>query len=142
MPPEASSCPEIGLNFIETSTSVYALVGATMTLNWFLVARCTSTLLPLGAPAISSTAHCPSTVVQPSSPFASKSNLSVGTLSGTLSSSAASVARNRGHPHAPATSAATAVLNIARRVTFMDAVPYLGSTTGVPCMVGVRVVQM
>src|SRR5213594_5216509 len=118
MPPEASSCPEIGLNFIDTSTSEYGPGGATMTLNVFLVARCTSTFLPLGAPAMSSTAHCPSTVVQPSIPFVSKSNLSVGTLSGTLSSSAAAAAGNRGH-RAPATSAANVVLNILRRVTFM-----------------------
>src|SRR2546427_13055746 len=55
-----------------------------MTLNAFLVARCTSTFLPLGALAISSTAHCPSIVVQPSIPFAPKSNFSVCTLSGTF----------------------------------------------------------
>src|SRR6266852_4419692 len=140
MPPDASSCPEIGLNFTETSTSVKGPGGATTTLNWFLVARCTSTFLPLGAPAISSTADCPSTVVQPSIPFASKSNLSVGTLSGTLSSSTASAARNRGR-HAPATSA-TVVLNIARRVRFMDVLSYLGSTTRVPCMLGVCLVQV
>src|SRR5438128_7911251 len=121
MPPEASSCPEIGLNFIDTSTSEHGPGGATMTLNSFLVARCTSTFLPLGAPAISSTAHCPSTVVQPSIPFASKSNLSVGVLSGTLSSSAASTALDRDHDER-ATSAVTMVLNIARRVTFMDVV--------------------
>src|SRR5437870_3466508 len=142
MPPEASSCPEIGLNFIDTSTSEYGPGGATMTLNVFLVARCTSTFLPLGAPAMSSTAHCPSTVVQPSIPFASKANLLVGTLSGTLNSSAASAARNRGNDHAPATSAATVVLNVARRVTFMDVRSYLGSTTRVPCMFGVCLVQV
>ena len=57
MPPEASSRPEIGLNFIETSTSAYGPGGATITLNSFVVARCTRTLPPLGAPAISSMAH-------------------------------------------------------------------------------------
>src|SRR2546428_8228725 len=67
---------------------------------------------------MSSTAHCPSTVVQPSMPFASKSNESVGTVSGTLSSSAAAAAGNRGH-RAPTASAANVVLNIPRRVTFM-----------------------
>src|SRR6266545_7672040 len=118
MPPDASSRPATGLNFIETSTLLYGPPGATMTLNAFSVARCTSTFLPLGAPAISSTAHCPSTVVQPSIPSASKSNVSVGTLSGTLSSSAAFAARDRGH-HAPATSAATVLLSIVRRVTFI-----------------------
>src|SRR5437870_775807 len=116
MPPEASSRPEIGLNFIDTSTSVYGPGGATMTLNWFLIARWTSTFLPLGAPAISSTAHCPSIVVQPSMPFPSKSNRSVGTLSGTLSSSAAAAAGNRGHGTLAA-SAANVVWSIPRRVT-------------------------
>src|SRR2546428_6856725 len=110
-----------------------------MTLNVFFVARCTSTFLPLGASAISSTAHCPCTVVQPSSPFASKSNLSVGTLPGTLSSSAASAARNRGH--APATSAATVVLTIVRRVKLLNVLDYLGSTTRWPCLFGVRLTQ-
>src|SRR5712691_2377167 len=127
MPPEASSRPEIGLNFIVTSTSVYGPSGATMTLNSFLVARWTTTFLPLGAPAMSSTAHWPSTVVQPSTPFASKSNLSVGTLSGTLSSSAALAAGNRGHQ--ATTSAANVVLNTPRRVTFMTLLSYLGNTT-------------
>src|SRR2546425_1852899 len=117
MPPEASSRPEIGLNFIDTSTSLYGPGGATMTLNWFLVARCTSTFLPLGAPTMSSTAHWPSTVVQPSMPFASKSNLTTGTLSGTLSSSAAAAVGNR--DHRATTSAASVFLNIPRRVPFM-----------------------
>src|SRR2546425_6134887 len=76
MPPEASSCPEIGLNFIDTSTSVYGPDGATMTLNWLSVARCTSTFFPLGAPAISCTAHWPSTVIHPSMPCVSKSKRS------------------------------------------------------------------
>src|SRR5438132_5406436 len=88
-----------------------------MTLNSFWVARWTSTLLPLGAPAMSSTAHRPSTVVQPSRPLASKSNLSTGTLSGTLSSSAAAAAGRRGHR--VTTSAANVVVNIARRVRFV-----------------------
>src|SRR5712692_9351789 len=116
MPPEASSRPEIGLNCIDTSTSVYGPGGAMMTLNSFLVARCTRTLLPLGAPAISSTAHWPSIVVQPWIPLPSKSNLSVGALSGTLSSSAAAAAGNRGHG-ALAASAANVVLSSPRRVT-------------------------
>src|SRR6266446_10654227 len=95
MPPEASSRPEIGLNFIETSTSVNGPGGATMTLNSFLVARCTSTFLPLGAPAISSTAHCPLTRVQPSMPFVSRSNRSAGRSSGTLICVGAANARSR-----------------------------------------------
>src|SRR5439155_10698571 len=95
MPPEASSRPEIGLNFIVTSTSLSGPGGATMTLNSFLVARCTSTFLPLGAPAIFSTTHCPSTRVQPSMPFVSKSNRSVGRSSGTLISAGAADARAR-----------------------------------------------
>src|SRR3989442_6038419 len=70
-----------------------------MTLNSFLVSRWTSTFLPLGAPAISSTAHCPWTVVHPATPVVSKSNLSVGTLSGTLSSSAALAGENRSEEH-------------------------------------------
>src|SRR5215831_4960782 len=93
MPPEASSRPEIGLNFIVTSTSVYGPGGATMTLNGFLVARCTSTLLPLGAPAMSSAAHWPSTTVQPSTPLLSKSNVSTGAPSGNLISGGRRVRR-------------------------------------------------
>src|SRR5216683_2734657 len=89
MPPEASSWPEIGLNFSDTSTSLYGPGGATMTLNWFLVERCTSTFLPLGAPAMSSTAHWPSTVVQPSMPLVSKSKRSTGMLSGNLTTAGA-----------------------------------------------------
>src|SRR5438876_9159714 len=99
-------------------------------LNSFFVPRCTSTLLPLGAPAMSSTAHWPSTVVQPSMPFASKSNLSTGTLSGTLSSSAAAGAGTRGHR--AATSTANVVLSIPRRVTFMTLLP---STTRIRCSI-------
>src|SRR5437867_7958492 len=76
MPPEASSRPEIGLKRIDTSTSEYGPKGATITLNACRVARWTSTRVPLGAPAMSSTAHCPSTVVQPSIPFVSKSTRS------------------------------------------------------------------
>jgi hypothetical protein len=56
-PPEASSRPEIGLNFIETSRSVYGPGGATITLNSFLVARWTSTRFPLAASGLSSTVH-------------------------------------------------------------------------------------
>src|SRR5213595_2637877 len=93
MPPEASSRPEIGLNFIDTSTSVYGPGGATITLNSFLVARCTSTFLPLGAPAMSSTAHWPSTVVHPSMPLVSKSKRSTGMFSGNLISAGAARAR-------------------------------------------------
>src|SRR6266849_2058675 len=105
-----------------------------MTLNSFLVARWTSTFLPLGAPAISSTAHCPSTVVQPSTPFVSKSNVSVGALSGTLSSSAAAAPGNRGHG-APAASAANVVLSIPRRVTFMGVLsPLLIRALSLQCL--------
>src|SRR5256712_3576276 len=66
---------------------------------------------------MSSTAHLPSTVVQPSMPVASKSNLTTGTLSGTLSSSAAAAVGNR--DHRASTSAASVLLNISRRVPFM-----------------------
>src|SRR5215469_15726772 len=98
MPPDASSPPEIGLNFIDTSTSVYGPGGATMTLNAFLVARCTRTFLPLGAPAMSSMAHAPSTLVQPSIPVLSKSNVSTGVLSGNLISAGAACAVFRRRP--------------------------------------------
>src|SRR4029453_974582 len=121
MPPEASSRPEIGRNLIDTSTSPYGPGGATMTLNSFFVARWTSTFLPLGASAMSSTAHWPSTVVHPSTPLALKSNLSTGTLSGTLSSSAAPAAETRDHPSTA--SAASVVSSILRRVTFMPGLP-------------------
>src|SRR5438477_10378565 len=117
MPPEASWRPESGLNFMETSTSVNGPAGATMTLNSFFVARCTSTFLPLGAPAISSTVHCPSTVDQPWTPLVSKSNFSSGTLPGIFSSSAASGSWG----HGPLINAAPANVNlkIVRRETFM-----------------------
>src|SRR5947207_14498079 len=113
MPPDASSLPEMGLNCIATSTLVYGPGGATITLYSFRVARCTSTFLPLGAEGISSTAHCPSAMLQPSIPFASKSNFSSGTLSGTLISAAAADGGRRVTPYAP--SAANTALNQARR---------------------------
>ena len=85
-----------------------------MTLNSFLVARCTSTFLPLGAPAMSSTAHWPSTVVQPSIPLLSKSNVSTGMLSGNLTSMrAASAPPRRLTLKTP--SVASAALNTRRR---------------------------
>src|SRR5436190_6222433 len=120
-PPEASWRPESGLKFTETSTSVNGPAGATMTLNSFFVARCTSTFLPLGAPAISSTVHCPSTVDQPWTPLVSKSNFSSGTLPGIFSSSAASGSWG----HGPLINAAPANVNlkIVRRVTFMTVRP-------------------
>src|SRR5215467_12677255 len=97
-----------------------------MTLNWFRVARCTRTFLPLGAPAMSSTAHWPSTIVHPSMPLLSKSNFSVGTLSGTLSSSAA-MAAGRWDPPAPARTAASVTPKRRRRVTFMRRSPRVSS---------------
>src|SRR5882724_4444126 len=88
MPPDASSRPEIGLKRTDTSTSRYGPPGATITLKAFCTARCTSTRLPLGAPAISSTPHRPAIAFHSSSPFCSKSNRSVGAVGDTLSSSA------------------------------------------------------
>src|SRR5438552_5407034 len=113
MPPEASSRPEIGLKRTDTSPSEYGPKGATMTLNAFPAARWTSARLPLGAPAMSSTAHWPSTVVQPSIPFASKSTRSTGTLSGSLISAGSATARERVTPN-PASSASMA-LTMSRR---------------------------
>src|SRR5712691_2250855 len=85
-----------------------------MTLNSFVVARCTSTFFPLGAPAISSTAHWPATVAQPSIPPVSKSNVSVVALSGSLISAGAARARPRRLvPKAPI--AASAALSTWRR---------------------------
>src|SRR5882672_4316852 len=88
MPPDASSRPEIGLKRTDTSTSRYGPPGATITLKAFCTARCTSTRLPPGAPAISSTPHWPAIDFHPSNPFCSKWKRSVGALGGTLSSSA------------------------------------------------------
>jgi hypothetical protein len=82
MPPEASSFPDKGSNFTDTSTSVKGPAGATITLNAFFVARWTSAFVPAGAPAMSSTTHSPLTVVQPSMPLASKSMRFIGTESG------------------------------------------------------------
>src|SRR5262245_35596896 len=101
---------------METSTSVYGPTGATMTLNSFFVARCTSTLLPLGAPVMSSTAHCPSTVVQPSTPLLSKSNFSSGALSGIFACPTAR--RTRGHPPLINEAAESANFKIRRRLVF------------------------
>src|SRR5436309_756695 len=114
MPPDASSRPATGLNFIEISTSPYGPPGATMTLNSFFVARCINTFRPLGAPSISSTTHWPSTVVQLAIPCVSKSNFSSGTLSGTLISvTPARAGAPRVTPYVP--SAASAALNRPRR---------------------------
>src|SRR5262245_28800171 len=117
MPPEASSRPEMGLNFIETSTSVYGPAGNTMTLNSFLVARCTRTFLPPGAPAMSSTAHWPVTVVQLARFCVAKSTVTSGMLSGTFTSTAANAPGDRRViPIMP--SAASDALSNPRRVTF------------------------
>src|SRR5207253_6375764 len=89
-----------------------------MTLNSFLVARCTSTFLPLGAPAISSTVHCPSTVDQSSTPLVSKSNFTSGALSDSLRSSAADACEEPSQRR-PTTSVANVDLHMPRRVTFM-----------------------
>src|SRR5262245_14930685 len=119
MPPDASSRPEMGLNFIETSTSVYGPAGATMPLNSFRVARCTRTFLPPGAPAMSSTAHWPVTVVQLARFGVAKSTVISGMLSGTFTSTAANAPGDRRvSPMTP--SAATDALSSLRRVTFKD----------------------
>ena len=55
------------------------------------------TFVPLGAPSIGSTAQRPLTVVQPSMPPRSKSNVSVVALSATVSSAGAASA-GRGRP--------------------------------------------
>src|ERR1700730_10552854 len=110
MPPEASSFPERGSNFTETSTSVKGPAGAIITLNSFFVARCSKAFLPTGAPGKSSTIHWPPTCVQPSIPFVSKSNFCSGTLSGILISGGAACAEgDEPSPYAP--SAAHAILN-------------------------------
>src|SRR5437763_10911936 len=124
IPPGASWRPESGLNFVETSTSVNGPAGATMMLNSFFVARCTSTFLPLGAPAISSTVHCPSTVDQSSTPLVSKSNFTSGALSDTLSSSAANACEEPSQRR-PITSVANVNWHMPRRVTFMRLPAYL-----------------
>src|SRR5712691_8021124 len=116
MPPEASSLPDSGSNFTDTSTSVNGPAGATITLKSFLVARCTKTFLPTGAPGKSSTIHCPPIVVQPSIPLASKSNFCSVTPSGILISGGA--ARGEGdepNPYAP--NAVNAILNSPLRDT-------------------------
>src|SRR6267378_806882 len=86
-----------------------------MTLNSFVVARWTSTRLPLGAPAMSSTAHRPVTLLQPSIPVVSKSNAVVGTLSGTLISAGAARARRRLAPK-PARATSAVVKNRRRGI--------------------------
>src|SRR5258708_28482923 len=67
MPPDASSRPEIGLKRTETSTLAYGPPGATITLYSLSVALWTRARPPWEAPATSSIAHLPETVVQPSS---------------------------------------------------------------------------
>src|SRR5712691_1481734 len=110
MPPEASSLPDRGSNFTDTSTSVNGPAGATITLNSFLVARCTKAFLPIGAPGKSSTTHWPPTCVQPSIPLASKSNFCSVTPSGILISGGAALAEgDEPNPYAP--SAVNAILN-------------------------------
>src|SRR5437879_2564436 len=91
MPPDASSRPEIGLNFTEASTSGKGPGGATMTLKAWPVLRWTSTLRPLGAPSISSTVHVPATVVHPvTSPYSKSKRLRV-TRSRILTSAGAAI---------------------------------------------------
>src|SRR6266536_3084778 len=110
MPPEASSFPDSGSNFTETSTSVNGPTGATITLNSFLVARCSKAFLPTGAPAKSSTTHWPPAGVQPSIPLVSKSNFCSVTPSGILISGGAAFAEcDEPTPYAP--SAVNATLN-------------------------------
>src|SRR5713226_8969807 len=102
MPPEASSLPDSGSNFTDTSTSVNGPPGATITLKSFLVARCTKTFLPTGAPGKSSTTHWPPIVVHPSIPLASKSNFCSVTPSGILISGGAARAEgDEPSPYAP-----------------------------------------
>src|SRR2546426_3942822 len=91
MPPDASSRPEIGLNFTEASTSEKGPGGATMTLKALPVLRWTSTLRPLGALSISSTVHVPATVVHPVTSPDSKSKRLRVTRSRILTSSGAAI---------------------------------------------------
>src|SRR5690242_4912123 len=87
MPPEASSWPEIGLNRIETSTSLYGPSGDTMTLNVLRVACCMSTRdFHPGASDTSRIDQSPSTTVQPLTPLAAKSQLSILAPAGAASS--------------------------------------------------------
>src|SRR5712692_6687690 len=102
MPPEASSLPDSGSNFTDTSTSVNGPPGATITLKSFRVARCTKIFLPTGAPGKSSTTHWPPIVVHPSIPLASKSNFCSVTPSGILISGGAARAEgDEPSPYAP-----------------------------------------
>src|SRR6266436_8452479 len=108
MPPDASSFPDSGSNFTDTSTSVNGPAGATITLNSFLVARCNRAFLPTGAPGNSSTPHWPPTCVQPSIPFVSKSNFCSVTPSAILiSGGAACTLRGEPRPYAPSAVNAT-----------------------------------
>src|SRR5262249_29923462 len=91
MPPEASSRPEIGLNFTEASTSEKGPGGATMTLKALPVLRWTRTFRPLGAPSISSTVHVPATVVHPVTSPDSKSKRLRATRSRILTSAGAAI---------------------------------------------------
>src|SRR5450631_4257613 len=67
MPADASSRPDMGLKRTVTSTLWYGPPGATITLNSLSVARWTRARPPWEAPATSSIAHLPETVVQSSS---------------------------------------------------------------------------
>src|SRR5713101_4019929 len=114
MPPDASSFPDSGSTFTDTSTSVNGPAGPTITLNSFLVARCNRAFLPTGAPGNSSTPHWPPICVQPSIPFVSKSNFCSITPSGILiSGGAAPTVRDEPSPYAP--SAVNAISNSLRR---------------------------
>src|SRR5437899_9793361 len=89
MPPDASSRPEIGLNFTKASTSEKGPGGATMTLKALPVLRWT--LRPLGALSISSTVHVPATVVHPVTSPDSKSKRLRVTRSRILTSAGAAI---------------------------------------------------
>src|SRR2546427_373124 len=91
MPPDASSRPEIGLNFTEASTSEKGRGGAKMALKALPVLRWTTPLRPLGALSISSPVHVPATVVHPVTSPDSKSKRLRVTRSRILTSAGAAI---------------------------------------------------
>src|SRR5262245_29262198 len=102
-----------------------------MTLKSLFTARCTSTRFPLGAPAMSSIAHWPVTMVQPSIPLASKSQRSAASPSGTRSSSAAAAEAPRVTTEvANEASPTSAVVSARRRDTFCPSL-VIGSSKSV-----------
>src|SRR5262249_35340172 len=113
MPPEASSFPDSGSNFTETSRSIMGPSGATITLNSLVVARWTRAFVPTGTPGISSTSQRPLTVVHPSRPFVSKSGFCSAISVGSLISGTAEAAGRGADQETP--SAATASPNTLRR---------------------------